>query len=212
MFLRNLQTVPYLLFVMLTNVIPAYAGVVLTENVSSTTPTSFGGFFGQSVTTPTGGPWDNITFSFAKSDGTPIAEGGLYALSQSYSDSPTNLSASTPGFLGFTNTISGGAWQFSGLTLNPSTQYFFYTSSAVNSTLRFSLSNPYTGGIGYNAVGSGTSYLLVTAGFDLNFSLQGDVVAVPEPSSMVFLGAAFSTLGLHRWRKRNNSNEIEVNE
>ena len=62
--------------------------------------------YGQSVTTPTGGPWGNISCNFINGiDGSAYARGGLYVLTQSYAGTPAGLSTSTTGYLGFTNTI-----------------------------------------------------------------------------------------------------------
>ncbi len=181
-------------------VTPSSAAVIV-ENNAGTTVSLFGGIFAQSVTTPTGGPWGNIRFNFVNGADSPIASGGLYALSQQYSGRPDALSTSTPGFLGFTNVISGGQWQFSGLTLNPSTQYFFYMDNFTNDVVKFSQTNSYAEGAGFNAVAPTTNYLSI-ANFDLNLSLQGDVVAVPEPSSVLFVGLAVGGLGLRRWQVR----------
>lgn len=185
---------------------PANGGLIV-ENTAGTSVTAFGGIFGHSFTTPTGGPWVNIRFNFINGSDNAVAAGGLYALSQQYSGTPNSLSTSTTGFLGFTNVISAGQWQFSGLTLNPGTQYFFYMDNFTTETLKFSLTNPYTGGLGYNAVGPTTNYLTIGPNFDLNFTVQGDIVAVPEPSSLVFLSLIAGGCGLCRWRTRGRKNE-----
>ncbi len=180
---------------------PAKAALIV-DNTGGSSVTAFGGIFGHSFTTPTGGPWENIRFNFVNGSNGAVAAGGLYALTQSYAGAPNALSTSTAGFVGYTNVISGGQWQFSGLTLNPGTQYFFYMDNFTTETLKFSLSNPYAGGLGFNAVGPTTNYLVVAPGFDLNFSVQGDVAAVPEPSSVALLSCVAGGIGLRRWRKR----------
>ena len=58
------------------------------------------GFPGQSITTPTGGPWDNLTFNWFDSPGAnivgiPIAGGTLFLLSSEYLGTPAALSSST---------------------------------------------------------------------------------------------------------------------
>ncbi len=180
------------------SVTPSSAAFIV-DNSAGTTVSAFGGIFGQSVTTPTGGPWSNITFNFVNGADSPIAFGGLYALGQQYSGAPNALSTSTPGFLGFTNVVSGGQWQFSNLILNPNTQYFFYMDDATTDVVKFSLTNSYSGGVGFNAVAASTLYNGIGPNFDLNFSLQG-VTAVPEPASVLFFGLAVGGLGLRRWR------------
>jgi hypothetical protein len=177
---------------------PSNAAIVV-DNNDGTSSSAFGGIFGQSFTTPTGGPWENIKFNFVNgTTGNPVAAGGLYALGQQYSGTPNALSTTTAGFLGFTNVISGGQWQFTGLTLNPNTQYFFYMDGFTNEVVKFSLTNPYAGGEGFNAVGPTTNYQAVGATFDLDFSAQGEVTAVPEPSSIVFFSLAAGGYGLRR--------------
>jgi hypothetical protein len=140
----------------------ASAASVITQNTSGSQATVLSGFYAaQSVTTPTGGPWNTIGFSFeqcATPSGTsclstttnsPFALGGLYLLSQIYDGLPSALSSATPGFIGFTSTITGGVWTFaSSLTLNPSTQYFFYMDTAFNGPeILYSTANPYAGGL-----------------------------------------------------------------
>ena len=84
---------------------------------------------GQSVTTPAGGPWNNITFNFFSDfAGTPAAAGTLFLLSQEDSifnagaTAPQNLSSSTAGYIAQSQSISGGVYVFApSLVLQPST-------------------------------------------------------------------------------------------
>src|SRR4030088_860863 len=98
--------------------------------VSVTSGTGSGTFVpGQSVTTPVGGPFDNIFFNWYNSTGAPTAAGSLFALTQSYTGTPAALSAATPGFLASTSTINSGVYVFTpGVTLQGNTQYFFYAT------------------------------------------------------------------------------------
>jgi hypothetical protein len=177
-------------------------GAILAQQVTGTTVSGFGAYCGQTVTTPAGGPWDNIKFNFYQaSTGNPDAIGGLYALTQAYTGSPSALSTSTAGFLAYTTTINNGVWEFSGLTLNPSTQYFFYmdTTFATNNTRLFTLSNLYTGGVGYvGSNGFTDPYVAFNPGFDWNFNLQG--TTVPEPSALSLVGAGVVMLMRRRRR------------
>ncbi len=182
--------------------VPANAAIV-TENNGGNQTAGAGGFFGQSFTTPTGGSWTNIRFNFVNgSTGNAVAAGGLYVLDQQYGGNPNALSTTTAGFLGFTNVISGGQWQFTGLTLNPNTKYFVYMSNETTETLKFALLGTYTGGDGYNAIGASQPYSLIAPSFDFDFSVQGDVTSVPEPSSIVLSSLVAGGLGLRRWRMR----------
>src|SRR5215469_4680657 len=108
--------------------IPASAVTLASDNTIGTSNCCAA--LGESVTTPDGGPWDTITFNFiAETEGGsptvvgPFAIGSLYVLSQAYAGLAGDLSSSTPGFFGFTSTINNGVWDFSGLTLQPDTQY-----------------------------------------------------------------------------------------
>ena len=47
-------------------------------------------FLGQSVTTTTGGPWDNISFNFFEPDDDPFALGTLFILDTEYLGLPAD--------------------------------------------------------------------------------------------------------------------------
>jgi len=57
-------------------------------------------YFGESFTTPGGGPWTDIGFNFYSNipATTPVAVGTAFMLSEEYSGLPSGLSSSTPGF------------------------------------------------------------------------------------------------------------------
>jgi hypothetical protein len=96
---------------------------------------------GQSLTTPMGGPWNNITFDFLTSDATPIA-GALFILTQEYLGTPAALSSSTAGFVAQSTGIVNDEWTFApSLTLAGNTQYWFYGNAQLPKIL-VSLSNP----------------------------------------------------------------------
>lgn len=184
----------------------AAAPIIIQQNTSGTQATVLSGFFdGQSVTTPTGGPWNGIGFNFAQClepSGTsclstanpPFALGGLYLLTQIYDGTPAGLSTATPGFIARTTTISGGVWTFDpSVTLNSSTQYFFYMDKAFNGPeVVYSSANPYAGGQYFEAnSGNGPTYGAddsAVANLDHVFALTGNPVnSVPEPGTAALL-------------------------
>jgi hypothetical protein len=187
--------------------------VIIQQNTSGTLATVGSGFSdGQSITTPAGGPWDDIGFNFAQCatpSGTsclstanpPFALGGLYLLTQKYDGLPSGLSSATPGFIAFTSTITGGVWTYApGVTLNPSTQYFFYMDTAFDGPdVVYSDSNPYPGGQSFEAnSGNGPTYGpddSIIANEDHVFALTGNAVnSVPEPGTAALM--VFGLAGL----------------
>src|SRR5262245_9193423 len=99
---------------------------------------SIGAAPGQRVTTPAGGPWDNITFNWysgGRGD-VPIALGTLYVLDREYLGLRSGLSTDTPGFLAVGHGV-GVAYplpQYAfdpAFTLQPDTTYWFYSDGNV---------------------------------------------------------------------------------
>lgn len=143
---------------------------------------------GQSVTTPTGGPWSNITFNWYDSTtGAPLAQGNLYLLSQAYTGTPQALSLFTPNLLGV-GAASAGVYAFApSLSLAPSTQYFFYSDSVPGGqgAVEMGAGAGYAGGVRYGAANGNGSF--TSRPGDVSFSLQG--VAVPEPGATSIVAA-----------------------
>ena len=163
---------------------------------------------GQSLTTPVGGPWNAIAFNFydtvinsnggAVALGPALAYGDLYLLSQSYTGLPSGLSSSTPGFIADTSTISSGEWIFgSAVTLQGSTQYYFYTDTT--STARVADSTPYPDGTAQRTFGTLTYH--AESASDAAFLLQGTPTATPEPESLVLVSMGLFAAAVSRWRK-----------
>jgi hypothetical protein len=148
---------------------------------------------GQSLTTPAGGPWSSILFSFYSANidpvtlGPEVAQGGLYLLTQAYSGTPGALSNATPGFLASTSTIVNGEWVFApSVTLQPNTQYFFFENStdpaAIATTATFA------GGTAYRADPFFNGGIYTTVSNEAIFLLQGTGTATPEPASCLLTG------------------------
>jgi len=163
---------------------------------------------GLSLLTPTGGPWNDITFNFyqnseAGSPGAPYALGKLFLLDQVYSGKPQDLSASTTGFLAQASG-DGSVYAFdNSVTLLPNTTYFFYADLGLpNGDLTYV--SDFSGGDlttnqTYGAPNGNGNFLKFP--WDINFSLNGNVVAVPEPSSFAMLAVAGIAMCLVRRRK-----------
>jgi hypothetical protein len=157
---------------------------------------------GQSLTTPIGGPWNNLTFNWFDTGGTPnsgvpnpIATGTLFLLNQQYLGTPGALSAATPGYIAQSQNIAIGMYLFSGnVIIQPNTTYFFYTNQTVPNN---SGDGDVIAGSAYGDIGSGGTYVSFN-GIDARFRLQGNVV--PEPSGILLAasGLAAGLLGRRR--------------
>jgi hypothetical protein len=154
---------------------------------------------GQSVTTPAGGPWNNLTFNWFNAAGAPTAAGSLFLLSQVYTGTPAALSSATAGFIGSTSNISGGTWLFApGITIAPNTQYFLYSNAAI--TLSGAAVGTYPGGEAFDAPTTASAFFALT-GQDANFSLAGQVTtATPEPVTVLLITPVLGALWLKRRR------------
>jgi hypothetical protein len=156
---------------------------------------------GQSLVTPAGGPWNNLTFNWFDTGGTPnpgvpnpIATGTLFLLSQEYLGTPAALSAASAGYIAQSQSIAGGMYLFNAnVVIQPNTMYFFYTNQTV----------PNNSGDGNLITGSAYSstggiYTILPNGADARFRLQGRVT--PEPSGILLaaLGLAAGLLGRRR--------------
>jgi hypothetical protein len=187
---------------------PASAATIITEYTGST---FFGSTFpGQSVTTSNNPlPWNNITFNWFSDITTPdklavtdpTAFGTLFLLSQEYLGTPDDLSPATSGFLAQSQSISGGQYIFDpGVTLQPNTEYFFYTNAS--GTISGS-PDGYPGGKAYFANGSSFNFFfdIDDGGSDNSFRLSG--TPIPTPALLPGLIG----MGVATFRKRRTEAE-----
>jgi hypothetical protein len=157
--------------------------VVINQFTGGTVPAT--AVFGESFTTPSGGPWTGIQFNFY-SDApavTPTAGGNAWLLTQEYLGMPSALSTSTPGFLAESVSVLGGKHIFSpSVTLNPGTEYWIYED--VVTTITGSPTGGGPGGQAYFANNTSSNFSALGGGQIANFTLAG---SVPEPSSLLLL-------------------------
>jgi hypothetical protein len=184
--------------------VPAASGATILQNTGGTLGVVTN-FFGESFTTPAGGPWSNITFNFFSDipATTPTAAGTAFLLTQEYLGTPASLNSSVPGFLAASTSVSSGHYNFDPtLVLQTNTKYFLYE----NASLATSGGNAIAGGNAYFAVDSTTNFApapVLPPGLGLqaaNFLLSGTPTntAVPEPTSL--LGSLIGLSCLLCWR------------
>ncbi len=155
---------------------------------------------GQQVTTPSGGPWNNIFFNFYDGNGNSVALGTVFLLSQSYSGTASALSSSTPGFIA--SAVGGGlggVYAFaSSVTLQANTAYYFYDSALSSgewgNNANFSAIG--SGYQGYGAANGGATLSYTTRPFAQAFNLTGTDVAAPEPPAIILTSTALLALGV----------------
>jgi hypothetical protein len=161
---------------------------------------AIGVFVGQEVTTPSGGPWNNLTFNFFSNVTTPTAVGHVFLLTQAYNGTPQGLSTATPGFIAESTGIVANQFVFaSGVTIQPNHVYYFYSdsiqlSSGENNANNAGFSLFLTGSASHNFVGFNAA--------ESNFTLAGTQVstsAVPAPPAVVLVGLGAGCVALQRY-------------
>lgn len=152
---------------------------------------------GQSLTTPAGGPWDNLSFGWFNTSGSLVAGGSIFLLSQEYLGSPGDLSNLTTGFIAGSQSTTGGQFFFEpSVVMQPNTKYFLYTD-VVQPNLSSRPDVPFVGGDGYTGI-SGT-YSLFSPELDNKFRLSGEVV--PEPTTLTLTAFVMASMGWYRRRR-----------
>lgn len=180
----------------LTGTAAVASATVLSSNTSAGGGSLPNYYVGQSVTTPSGGPWHNLQFNFYgdASATTPVADGTLWLFSSEYTGTIANVSTSSGGYLASTDSVANNVWQFdSSAWLQPNTQYFFYASSPLSTYYQ---GDTYSGGVFYAQGGLGAAWAAQPS-MDETFKLQG---TVPEPAAMGAL--VVSSLGLLARRRQ----------
>jgi hypothetical protein len=165
--------------------------------------------FGQMVTTPAGGPWDDITFCFSEAlavgtygctEGLVDDPGTLYLLSQPYSGLPSDL-GSAPGLIATSiGTSQCGsspipglqtwcAWIFdSSVVLLPNMTYYFYEDGVWEGQTDGMSGDPIGPFPGYMTEGYPNLNTPFQEIYSTDYHLTGDPVPEPSPLTLVALG------------------------
>lgn len=155
------------------------AAIARADTIATNTSGGFGTSnfaFGQSLTTPGGGPWNSIAFNFYLFPATSYASGNLYLLDHQYLGTLANLSSETN--LGVA-TASANVWTFNpSVTLQANTQYWLYMGATSGTPLLWGSGDPVSGGNKYAASAAGTYGSEATN--DMAFTLSGSQ-ASPGP-------------------------------
>lgn len=179
----------------------ASAGVIV-QNLGGNAPGGSGAYFGESFTTPSGGPWDDLAFNFY-SDAPPatlLAGGTAFLLTMQYLGTPSALGASTPGFVAESTGISGGQYIFApGVEVLPGTTYWVYENGAIGA----SGGNAVSGDVAYYTPSASSDFVALSEETGVaNFTLDGTVAGVPEPATVGTLLGGLAVLAAVRCRKR----------
>jgi PEP-CTERM motif len=173
----------------------ASAGIVV-QYTGGTEVSASPWFFGESFTTPAGGPWSNLAFNFFSNvpPVTPAAAGTAFLLTREYLGTPAGLSSGTAGFLAQPTGISGGEYLFApSVTLQSSTTYYLYGDASMTISGSSIAGTP--GAHLYVADTSSAAFTSVGGDAIANFQLYS---GVPEPSTFGVFGLSVVGLALRR--------------
>ena len=181
------------------------AAIARADTIATNTSGGFGTSnlaFGQSLTTPGGGPWSSIAFNFYIFPATAYASGNLYLLDHQYLGTLANLSSETN--LGIA-TASANVWTFNpSVTLQANTQYWLYMGSTSGATtLLWGSGDPVSGGNKYAASAAGSYGSEATN--DMAFTLSGSQSSpgpVPGVGLLSYLLLGFGGAAAYRKRLR----------
>lgn len=190
--------------VVLTATAQAQAATIV-EDTSGSSSSRFQFFWGQSFTTPTGGPWSSVTFNFYDLTSSPYAAGTGYLFTAAYAGTPANLASA--GAVAVSAPADGTVYSFgTGFRLQPGTQYFFYEDAPMR------LLGGGTAEIGGTSffTENGTGTFASAGGLNADFRVSGTVTAVPEPAGWAMLVAGFGSLGVIARRQRRPINDRRV--
>ena len=161
-------------------------------------------YWGQSFTTPSVGPWDDLTFNFYTSPNqdftiTPIAAGTGYLFTQAYTSTLANLGSTAPGFVAESTEILNNEYVFaSTVQLLPDTVYYFYEDAGLGICADPNVQSSSS----YYA--SDTSTAFSSAGTPADFRLSGDIAAAsapePLPGLLLLAGFCLTSIGHRRTR------------
>ncbi len=172
-------------------------GETIVEQTAGTQNVRQAVFFGQSFTTPGGGPWRNITFNFFSDRGvTPAAAGTVYVFTSAYNGTPSALSTSQ--YVARSTGISNGSYVFDpSFVLQSNTRYFVYASrTAANIPGGINVSQANAGGNLFTCCSGGPTFRSVPAG-NANFRVSGNTASLPPVLTQSFVPTKVALYSTH---------------
>jgi hypothetical protein len=167
-------------------------GTIASDTNTTGTSALTGGYWGETFQTPAGGPWNTLTFNFFSDSAATTAEatGILYLLNLEYLGTPSDLSSSTPGFIGST-AASGGLWTFNpSLSVSAGTEYWVYVDTA-QPTIYGGVAAVANQGPYYTDSSADPYFALTDTDVNFNFSgSTGEREDTPEPTTLLLMAPA----------------------
>jgi hypothetical protein len=176
--------------------LPVHAGVI--DSYTTSNDDAGNAWFGQSFTTPSGGPFDDITFNFFLG-GNAFASGTAYLFSAAYTGSPDGLSTASD--LATSTGVADNEYVFSdSVTLQADTTYYVFEDTQVDH-LDIELNDGPDGS--YNSGEAGLAFHSEGSDATLDYSVGGSVVSsTPEPGTVSLAALSGALLLLARKRQR----------